>query len=760
MKVLYITNIPSPYRVDFFNHLTSDCDLKVIFDSMNAKDRSNDWFNNSNIKFDYSIIKSGHIFKLNKELNKNYDLVIVGGYSTINGALSTLLLKFKKRKFIINADGGFVDKNDTFITKFLKTYFISSASYYLSTSNGTNEYLTHYGARKENIYIYPFTSLSKKDILDKPVKHEEKIKLRKNTPYNCDKLFVSIGQFIPRKGFDILLKAFNNSEMKNNKLLIIGGGPLKEEYLQYIKDNNIKNIHILDFIKKDELLNIYKYSDVFVLPTREDIWGLVINEAMSLGLPVISTNQCLAAKELIDKNYLYDCEDIQALTKLLKDINNKKYNELYNIGMENINISKKYTIENMAKEHIKIFNTIINKKRLVQINSVCNGSTGKIMGEIQRTANEYGYETLSIYGRRKPYKDLNCQNIGSNFSTLLHGGLTYLFNNHGMYSYFNTKKLIKKLRQFNPDIIQLHNIHGYYLNYKVLFKYLKNEFKGKVFWTLHDCWAFTGHCAHFDNIKCHKWKNECHNCPQIHKYPTSWFFDTSKKEYQRKKECFNGVKNLTLITPSIWLKDLVKESFLKYPVKVINNGIDLKLYKPLHDKLVKEKYHIPNDKKIILGVSSVWHKMKGLDIFMKLPNDIPENMQIVLVGLTKKQIQKLPSNIIGIERTDNQEDLIKLYSVADVFANPTLEDNYPTVNLEAIACGTPVVTYNTGGCIEQIYKNTGFCCNNYDEFVDKIKYCIDNNYKKNTFNNKECLNKLDAKNKYKEYLELYDGDNL
>lgn len=145
---------------------------------------------------------------------------------------------------------------------------------------------------------------------------------------------------------------------------------------------------------------------------------------------------------------------------------------------------------------------------------------------------------------------------------------------------------------------------------------------------------------------------------------------------------------------------------------------------------------------------------------MNLQKDIPENTIIVMVGLTKKQIQKLPDNIIGIERTDSQEELVKLYSVADVFANPTLEDNYPTVNLEAIACGTPVVTYNTGGCIEQIYKNTGFCCNNYDEFVDKIKYCIDNNYKKNTFNNKECLNKFDAKNKYKEYLELYDGDNL
>ena len=401
---------------------------------------------------------------------------------------------------------------------------------------------------------------------------------------------------------------------------------------------------------------------------------------------------------------------------------------------------------------------ILNKKRLVQINSVCNGSTGKIMGEIQRRANEYGYETLSIYGRRKPFKDLNCKKNGSGISTILHGGLTLLFNNHGMYSYFNTKKLVRRLREFKPDIIQLHNIHGYYLNYKLLFKYLKNEFKGKVFWTLHDCWAFTGHCPYFSNIKCTKWQTQCHDCPQIRIYPKSLIFDTSKKEYERKKECFNGIKNLTLITPSIWLSNIVKESFLKYPVKVINNGIDLSIYKPTIDNKIKEKYHIPNNK--ILGVSSIWIKIKGIDIFMNLQKDIPENTIIVMVGLTKKQIAKLPSNIIGIERTDSQEELVKLYSAADVFANPTLEDNYPTVNLEAIACGTPVVTYNTGGCKEQIYKNTGFVCNSYDEFLSKIKYCIDNDYKNKTFSNKECLDKFNAKSKYDEYMKLYNGDKL
>lgn len=761
MKVLYITNIPSPYRVDFFNKISDKCELKVIFDSMSAKDRSNDWFDNTKIRFKYSVIKSGSIFKLKKELTDGYDLIIVGGYSTVNGLLSIQMLKRKKIKFIINADGGFIAK-DNFITKYLKKHFISSASYYLSTSKGTNEYLTYYGAKENSIYVYPFTSLSKKDILKSPIKHVEKKKLRKNTEFECEKLFVSVGQFIPRKGFDILIKAFNSANMKNNKLLIIGGGPLKNEYLKYVKENDIKNIYIMDFVKKNELINIYKYSDVFVLPTREDIWGLVINEAMSLGLPVISTNQCLAAKELIEKKYLYDSEDCDSLIELLNKINSKSFDELYQVGKENINISTKYTIENMADEHIKKFNDIINrlngKKKLVQINSVCNGSTGKIMGEIQRFANKRGYETLSLYGRRKPFKDLNCEKFGSNFSTLLHGGLTLIFNNHGMYSYFATKKLIRKLKEYNPDIIQLHNIHGYYVNYKLLFKYLKNDFNGKVFWTLHDCWTFTGHCAHFDYIKCEKWKNSCYKCPQIKKYPVSLFFDTSKKEYKRKKECFNGVKDLTLITPSKWLKNLVSLSYLNsYPAVVINNGIDLNIFKTNIDLSIRNKYSIRTDKKIILGVSSIWNKMKGLDDFIKLSKDIQDNMLIVLVGLTEKQIKSMPNNIIGIKKTDNQEDLVKLYSLADVFVNPTLEDTYPTVNIEAIACGTPVVTYITGGCKEQISEKTGFVCENYEDLIEKINYCIKKDFKNNSFSNKEVIQKFDSSFCYKKYIDLYDG---
>lgn len=363
-------------------------------------------------------------------------------------------------------------------------------------------------------------------------------------------------------------------------------------------------------------------------------------------------------------------------------------------------------------------------KKLVQINSVCNGSTGKIMGEIQRKAIENGYDAISFYGRRKPFKNYKCEKIGNILNICFHGGMTLLFNNHGMYSYFSTKKLVKKLKKINPDIIQLHNIHGYYLNYKILFNYLKKDFNGKVYWTLHDCWSFTGHCAYFDYVKCDRWKQYCHSCPQIKKYPVSLFFDTSKLEYNRKNKIFNGINNLTIITPSVWLADLVKKSYLDYPVEVVYNGVNLNLFKSTLDDSILDKYNLPRNKKIILGVANIWEKRKGLDDFVKLSNDISSDIVIVLVGLNKKQIKKLPNNIIGIERTDNQIDLVKLYSIADVFVNPTKEDNYPTVNIESIACGTPVVTYNTGGCKEQIFKNTGYYCNNYIELLKKVNYCL------------------------------------
>ena len=397
------------------------------------------------------------------------------------------------------------------------------------------------------------------------------------------------------------------------------------------------------------------------------------------------------------------------------------------------------------------------KKVLVQINSVCNGSTGKIMGEIQKCAIKNGYECISFFGRKKPFKGLKCFKMNSELFVYLHGALTLLFNNHGMYSYFHTKKLIKQIKRVNPDIIQLHNIHGYYLNYKVLFEYLKKDYKGKVFWTLHDCWSFTGHCAYFSYVKCDKWKCECNRCPQKNKYPKSLFFDSSKREYNRKKKIFNGVNNLTIITPSKWLANLVKKSYLNYQVKVINNGIDLHTFNYIYDDKIYGKYNIPYNKKIILGVSNIWEERKGFNDFIKLAKVfLGYDCVLILVGLSNKQLELLPSNVIGITRTDNQIELVKLYSIADVFVNPTKEEVLGMTNIEAIACGTPVITYNVGGCPEIVSDDVGFVCKSYDDLVKKISEFLNIDFKTHFFNKTDVIKKYDSKKCYKQYINLYD----
>lgn len=401
--------------------------------------------------------------------------------------------------------------------------------------------------------------------------------------------------------------------------------------------------------------------------------------------------------------------------------NNVKFPFITNIK-RTINVYiQKLKIKN--KKEISRATNISLKPKLIQINTVCNGSTGKIMGDIQRKANEEGFETLSIYGRRKGYEDLRCIKVGGFFSFWFHVFLTTVFDKQGHGSYFKTKKIIKLLKNENPDIIHLHNIHGYYLNYKLLFKYLKNEYIGKIFWTFHDCWPFTGHCPHFTEIMCDKWKSQCYKCPNKKKYPISLFLDSSNIEYKNKKKHFTSVDNLNIIVPSDWLKNLVKQSYMKnYNITTINNWINSDVYKPTYDTSILEKYNIKNDKKIILGVASIWDERKGLNVFQELAKKINKNYNIVLVGLTKKQINKLPQNIIGIQRTENQKELAVLYTRANLFLNPSKEETFSLVTLEAIFCGTPVIVLNTSAVKELVDKDTGIILEKFDlrDYLDAI----------------------------------------
>ena len=288
--------------------------------------------------------------------------------------------------------------------------------------------------------------------------------------------------------------------------------------------------------------------------------------------------------------------------------------------------------------------------------------------------------------------------IGSDLDVKLHGIKARLFDEAGFGSKKATEKFIEWVKEYDPDVIHLHNIHGYYINIAVLFDYLKTCGK-KIIWTLHDCWSFTGHCVYFDYVDCDKWKTGCFECPQKKEYPARIGPDMSRTNYMKKKRLFTGIQNMTLVTPSQWLTDLLQDSYMKeYDVKVIHNGVDTEVFRPVESR-IKERYSCA-DKKVILGVAAIWDKRKGLSSFIELSKKLDDTYQIILVGLTQEQIKSLPANIIGIEHTNSVKELVELYSVAEIFVNPTLEDNYPTTNIEAIACGIPVVTYDTGGSPE------------------------------------------------------------
>lgn len=349
--------------------------------------------------------------------------------------------------------------------------------------------------------------------------------------------------------------------------------------------------------------------------------------------------------------------------------------------------------------------------RIVQINGGAKGSTGKIMMGIAEVARAQGHEVMCASPitttNRDAGEDCGYYRIGTFNSRRVNVVLARITGFNGCFAWFETYKLLKKIDEFKPDIIHLHNLHDSYINLPMLFSYIKKHNVPTV-WTLHDCWAFTGQCPYFTIVKCDKWKAGCYGCPQYKAYPSS-LYDNTKRMWQLKKKWFTGVKNMTIVTPSEWLAGLAKESYLKeYPIQVINNGIDLDVFKPTHSNF-REQYGIPGDKYIVLGVSFAWGYRKGLDCFVEMAEKLGERYQIVLVGTDDEIDKNLPQRIISIHRTQNQKELAEIYSAADVFAMPTREENYPTVNMEAIACGTPVVTFDTGGSPEML-----------DEKVDRV----------------------------------------
>lgn len=340
--------------------------------------------------------------------------------------------------------------------------------------------------------------------------------------------------------------------------------------------------------------------------------------------------------------------------------------------------------------------------KVLLINTFCGvGSTGRICTDIAAKMEAEGHTVKVAYGRDivpKAYARYAVR-IGNDWDWKLHALKTRIFDKHGFGSSSATKKFLKWVDGFQPDMVWLHNIHGYYINIEMLFDWLKSHPQLLIKWTLHDCWAFTGHCTHFTVAKCNQWKTECKNCIQKDRYPKCIFFSDVSSNYKRKKKAFTGVNNLTIITPSEWLARLTKDSFLKdYPVEVNYNKIDANVFKPTPSNF-RKIYGLEN-KFIVLGVANVWNERKGLYDFYKLSTLLNENYAIVLVGLNQKQINDLPKNIIGIKRTYSSQQLATIYTAADVFVNPSKEETFGMTTAEAVACGTKAIVYKNTACEE------------------------------------------------------------
>lgn len=403
-------------------------------------------------------------------------------------------------------------------------------------------------------------------------------------------------------------------------------------------------------------------------------------------------------------------------------------------------------------------------KKLLQINPVLrvNTSTGRIMQEIGELAMLHGWKTYMAYSKgRDGIKECKSEivPVGDVWSTAWHGLETRLLDRHGLASDRATREFVKRIEKIAPDIVHIHNIHGYFLNYRILFDFLSKS-GIPVVWTVHDCWLYTGHCYYYSYAGCNKWQTGCGHCPQKKEFPASYFSDRSHRNWLDKKTAFTSMPldKLTIVPVSDWIREEMSRSFLKdYHFQVIHNGINTEVFDVYDATAVRQQYSL-GDKHIFLGVASIWSREKGLADFIKMSELIRQDEVIVLVGIKPEYMKLLPKNVVAIARTENIRQLAELYSAADVFINPTWQDNYPTVNLEAIACGTPVVTYRTGGSIEAITDTTGFIVEQGDVagLVDAARCIIRRG--KEAYRNvcrQYAVANFRKEDRYADYLNLY-----
>ena len=405
--------------------------------------------------------------------------------------------------------------------------------------------------------------------------------------------------------------------------------------------------------------------------------------------------------------------------------------------------------------------------KILQINTVAvNGSTGSIADGIGEAIIRRGHSSYIAFGRNNISLNASKSNlikIGNNLSVAEHVLETRLLDRHGLASRCATHKFIRQIDALKPDIIHLHNIHGNYINYNILFEYLAKA-NIPIVWTLHDCWAFTGHCVHFVAKNCDKWRNGCYSCPRLGSYPKSYFADRSRTNYENKKKAFTSVKNMTLVPVSNWLGKVCSESFLgNYPIHVIHNGIDTDIFSPRINvsTKIRNKYGLGN-RFVVLGVATGWSNENGLYDFIELRKRLDSDYVIVLVGVTKRIKSILPEGIIGIYRTDSKEELAELYSTADIFINGSFEETFGLVTAESMACGTPVIVYNSTACPEIVTDNTGYVIpiGDIEAMKRAIEYQRQLPFEVKAFQSESCSklirNRYDRREKYDEYVALYE----
>lgn len=398
-------------------------------------------------------------------------------------------------------------------------------------------------------------------------------------------------------------------------------------------------------------------------------------------------------------------------------------------------------------------------KKIFYISGAINfGAPGRIVEQTGMIAMQHGYDVLVAHSSRNENpSQLPHFAVTTKFQEMIHAAGAKFLDLHGLLSTRQTVQLVERIKEYQPDIIHLHNIHGYFCNFKVLFEYL-DTIDTPVVWTMHDCWPFTGRCFHFVGADCYKWKTGCYDCRVEKGYTVSPFYDRSKQLYELKKKIFPAVRNLTLVPVSDWLASFLKDSFLnKCNIRTIHNGVDLEKFWPMDGARLRTMHQL-DGKFVVLGVASPWNTRKGLDDFCKLCSFLSNDYAIILVGVSQTQIRKLPEGVIGISRTESQRELAEYYSMADVFVNMTYLDNFPTVNLEALACGTPVITYRTGGAPEAVDEKTGIVVEQGD--LNGIVSAIER-LRAHPLSSEACRKRaeehFDKDKCFEEYIKLYDS---